>query len=211
MKKFFTFVLPDEPYKNTTEKNITVNATYEGPRYLVARVHNTTNLVEGVVFGAENLTDVEQRLSNYTEEGYSFITIDASVNPFEASYLSGEYSHELIEDPEFVLPRGLGTWVYHYDDYTGGINQAFFMHDLYYVNNKFSKPRYRTHAITRESLFESAKAQAKNIKKTLAENDYHEEDRKKLDEYADWLDALEETYHDVDHWKITFPTDIPSL
>ena len=210
MKKFFTFVLPDEPYKTTTEKNITVNATYEGLRYLLCRVHTDTNIVEGVAFGAESVEDIPMdRFSK--EEGYRFVVLDAAVNPFEAAYLSGDYSHDLIEDPTFVLPRGLGEWTYHYDDYTGGISQAFFGHDLKFVNGKFIAPRYRTHAITRESLFQSAVAQAKNIKKTLSENDYTPEDRKKLTEYADWLENLEETYHDVDHWKISFPTDIPRL
>lgn len=211
MKKFFTFVLPDEPYKDTTKKNLVVNATYEGMRYLACRVNTQTNLVEGVVFAAEKSEDVDAKLKDYTEEGYTFITVDASSNPFEAAYLSGEYSHDLIEDPTFILPRGLGEWTYHYDDYTGGISQAFFGHDLKFVNGKFVAPRYRTHAITRESLFQSAVAQAKNIKKTLGENDYTAEDRKKLTEYADWLENLEETYHDVDHWKISFPTDIPRL
>jgi hypothetical protein len=211
MKKFFTFVLPDEPYKNTTEKKITVNATYEGMRYLYCRVNNQTTQVEGVVFSAENTEDIDARMKDYTEEGYSFITIDAAANPFEAAYLTGEYSHELIEDPEFELPRGLGTWVYHYDDYTGGINQAFFGHDLHFAGGKFTGPRYRTHAITRESLFETAKNQAKTIKQALNENDYVPADRKKLEDHVKWLEDLETTYEGVDHWKISFPTDIPSI
>ena len=208
MKKFFTFVLPDEPYKTTTEKNITVNATYEGLRYLLCRVHTDTNIVEGVAFGAESVEDIPMdRFSK--EEGYRFVVLDAAVNPFEAAYLSGDYSHDLIEDPEFELPNGLGTWVYHYDDYTGGISQAFYQHDMRHVNNKFIAPRYREHAITRESLMETSKNQAKAIKKSLSENDFHEEDRIKLEEYATWLENLDKTYKGVDHWKITFPANVP--
>lgn len=209
MKKFFTFVLPDEPYLNTSEKNITVNATYEGVRYLLCRVNEQTDVVEGVVFGSEKQEDIADR--TFPEEGYRFITIDASVNPFEAAYLTGEYSHELIEDPEFVLPRGLGTWVYHYDDYTGGIQQAYFMHELKHVNGKFVQPGFRTHAITRESLFETSRMQSKAIKKALSENDYSTGDRAKLEAHANWLADLEKTYEGVEHWKIAFPTDIPSL
>lgn len=209
MKKFFTFVLPDEPYKNTTELNQVVNAVYEGNRYLAVRVNPQTDIVEGVIRSNENLEDLDQFLSTYKEEGYLIVVIDAAVHPFEAAYITGDYTHDIIEDPTYELPRGLGTWTYHYDDYTGGISQAFYQFTLKYNGGRFSGPDYRMHAVTRESLFEGAKLQAKTIEESLKVNDYTDEDRKTLEDYAKWLKDLPKTYEGVDHWKITFPTNVP--
>lgn len=211
MKKNFTFILPDEPYKNTIELNQVVNGIYDGPRYLAMRVEDSTQVVHNVVRFADSIELLE--LENLVEEGHSFYLLDAAENPFEAAYLTSNYTHELIEDPTFDLPNGLGSWTYHYDDYTGGINQCFYGMTLKYnaSNSSFSGPEYREHAITRESLFESAKIYSAEITKCLAENDYSAEDRAKLEEHAAWLLTLEDTYEGVDHWKIPFPTDIPNL
>lgn len=207
MKKIFTFVLPDEPYKATTDLQLTVDAVYEGHRYLVARVEEGTNIVHNVAFATDDENEID--LTRFVEEGHRFIVIDARMTPFEAAYLTGNYTHDLIEDPTYVLPRGLGEWTYHYDDYTGGISQAFYQTTLKHVNGKFSGPKYREHAITRESLIENSKLQAKTIEASLAENDFTPEDRTKLQEYATWLKNIETTYEGVDHWKIPFPGVMP--
>lgn len=211
MKKNFTFILPDEPYKTSTTLNQVVNAVYDGPRYLVGRIDDTTNIVINTAYGTDNLEDID--LSKYIEEDHSFIIIDASVNPFEAAYLTNLYKHDLIEDPTFDLPNGLGSWTYHYDDYEGGIGQCFFQHQLGYdkETSTFIAPPYRTHALTPESVFEGAKLQSTEITAALAANDYSTEDRAKLTAHATWLKNLAKTYKGVDHWKINFPTDIPPL
>ena len=87
--------------------------------------------------------------------------------------------------------------------------------DLKYntVSNEFTPPRYRLHANSRENSFAAFKTQADAIKKSLAEHadEYSAEDKTKLQEYADWLDNLETTFHDVDHWKIPFSLDTPPV
>lgn len=206
MKKNFTFVLPDEPYTNKTTLNNVINAVYEGPKYLLCRVNRNTHIVEGVVREADEL---ETLTNTPKEEGYEHITINADVNTFEAAYMTDYYKHDVIEDPTFVLPRGLGEWTYHYDDYTGGINQAFYQISLKYQNNTFSKPEYRLHALTRESVMAGSKVTAAAIKESLKTSDHSDEERKTLTDYAAWLENLDETFHDVEHWKIPFPTSVP--
>lgn len=211
MKKNFTFILPDEPYKNTTALNQVVNSVYDGPRYLVARVDDITNIVINTAYGTENLDDID--LSKYFEEDHSFIIIDASINAFEAAYLTGLYTHDLIQDPTFDLLNNLGSWTYHYDDYKGGMNQCFFQHQLGYdkATSSFIAPSYRTHALSAESVFDGAKRQSEEITAALAINDYSTEDRAKLTAHATWLKNLAKTYKGIDHWKIPFPTDIPPI
>ena len=78
-----------------------------------------------------------------------------------------------------------------------------------YLNGEFTTPRFREHAVTRESVFEGSLSSAKMIRKSLADNDYLDSQRTKLEEYASWLENLETAFEGVDHWKIPFPTDIP--
>lgn len=211
IKKNFTFVLPDEPYKTTTALNQVVNATYDGFKYLVMRVEDSTGIVHNIARGGDNSDALE--IDNFVEEGFSFFILDATEHPFEAAYLTSNYTHETIEDPTFVLPNDLGSWTYHYDDNTGGINQCFYMNTLKYnpTTKTFTPPKYREHALTRESVIESAKIYSAEITKCLAENDYSDEDRAILEEHAAWLLTLEDVYQGVDHWKIPFPTNIPFL
>ena len=211
MKKNFTFVLPDEPYKTTTDLNQTVNAVYEGPRYNLARIENATKIVQNIVRRGDTIESLE--VANYIEEGHTFVVLDAMDNAREIAFLTGDYTHELIEDPVFELPNGLPSWTYHYDDYTGGMNQCFYINSLKYdvATKQFSGPEYREHAVTRESLFEGNRIYAAEIRKCLAENDYPAEDAQTLADYATWLEGLEEMYEGIDHWKIRFPTNIPNL
>jgi hypothetical protein len=206
IKKQFTFVLPDEPYKQTTKKKLTVNATYDGPQYLVCRVNDSTKIVEGVIIAS----DSKDTTNLVSEEGYSNLVIDAMLNPLEASYLSGNYTHDEIPDPTFTNPDG-STWTYHYMDGTGGINQIYFMHTLKYVGGKFIGPEYRYHATTMAEVVKTSLVLAGNVRESLAKRTYTAEERTKLEEYATWLENLETTYKGVDHWKIPFPSDIPSF
>lgn len=213
MKKAFTFILPDEPYKDTTALNQVVNAEYTGPRYLVARLENATGIVQNAVNGSETPEGLE--FERFHEEGHTFFIIDANVHTFEAAYLTKAYTHDEIEDPTFELPRGLGTWTYHYDDFTGGLSQCLYQMDLRYdpISRTFTAPRYRLHMNSRENSFAAFDIQAAAIKQSLVDHadEYSAEDKTKLQEYADWLDNLETTFHDVDHWKIPFPTDTPPV
>jgi hypothetical protein len=213
MKKAFTFILPDEPYKDTTALNQVINAEYTGPRYLVARLENSTGIVQNAANGSDALEGLE--FERFHEEGHTFFVIDANENPFEAAYLTNAYTHDEIVDPTFELPRGLGSWTYHYDDFKGGLSQCFYQIDLKYntVSKEFTAPRYRLHANSRENSFAAFKTQADVIKKSLVDHadEYSAEDKTKLQEYADWLDNLETTFHDVDHWKIPFSLDTPPV
>ena len=213
MKTNFTFILPDEPYKNTTALNQQVNAVYEGPKYHLARIETATNIVHNIVRSAETVEDLN--FDQYVEEGHYFLVIDAAENPFEVAYLTSSYTHDLIEDPTFVLPRGLGEWTYHYDDYKGGITQCFYRETLKYnaSTKTFSGPDYRLHQNSREETFKTLKIQAEGIRKSLRDNanDYTAEDKKTLEDHATWLENVETTFHDVDHWKIPFPAVLPRL
>lgn len=214
MKKNFTFVLPDEPYKAETTTNNVVNAVYDGLKYLIFRIDSSTGEVYNAAASFSSLDEFD--LENYNrEEGITSIVVDASINTFEAAYVTGNYTHEEIPDPVFTLPNDLGEWSYHYDDFTNGMAQCFFGHDLKYdfETETFIPPRYRTHAISRADFLESYNNLANVIADSLAnsDNDYSDSDRAKLEEYITWLKNLDKKYKNIDHWKIPFSNDIPQV
>lgn len=207
MRKFFTFKLSDEPYKSTTNLNKEVQATYTGPRFLALCVNEQTGWINYIARVGETEEEINMATLVDDDPATIFILLDAKEKPFEAAYLTHNYENEDVEDYVEVLPNGLGTWSYSYSG--GAIEQNYYAFDMLYLNGNFTTPRFREHALTRESVFEGSANSAKMIRKALADNDYPDNERIKLEEYATWLENLETAFQDVDHWKIPFPTDIP--
>lgn len=208
MKKNFTVILPDEPYKTSTDKNNSIECVYEGPQYLVARLDNSNNKIQNIVDWKDSLEDIN--LDNYKEENHSFIIINAAEKPFEAAFASNVYSHGDVENYKETLPTG-ETWEYYYEDKSGILSQIYFPFSLGYNTDtkQFSGPDRRTHFLTRESSIEGMKNMIPTIEKALEINDYTDEERTRLEQHKTWLENLETTYADVDHWKIPYPTDLP--
>jgi hypothetical protein len=208
MRKFFTFKISDEPYKTTTDLNKTVDAIYEGPKFLALCIHTPTSSIKYVAGGGE--TEAELALNNLVDEDpdTEFIVLDASINTFEAAYLTGYYTHDPIPDYTETLPTG-ETWTYTYSG--GGITQNYFGQDLFYAAGEFSTPRFRTHAITKESIFSGIANSIEMINRSLADNDYTSAERQAIEEYRDWLSNLETNYPNIDHWKLPFPSNPPQI
>lgn len=207
MRKFFTFKISDEPYKTTTNLNKTVDAIYEGPRFLALCVHMPTGEIRYIARAADNEQDLEFAQLVDDDPETEFIILDAKEKTFEAAYLNNLYTHDPIPDFVDVLPDGKGTYTYAWAG--GGITQNYYTQDMFYRNGEFTTPRFREHAVTRESVFEGAKISAEIIEKSLAENDYTPDERTELENYKNWLKNLETAYAGIDHWKIPFPADPP--
>ena len=206
MRKFFTFKISDEPYKTTTNLNQTVDAIYLGPRFLALCVHTPTGEIRYVARAGETEADLQMNQLVDDDPETEFIVLDASVKTFEAAYLTGNYEHDPIPDYVEQLPNA-GTYTYIWAG--GGISQNYYGQDMFYRDGEFTTPRFREHAVTRESVFEGSKIVAKRIGDSLGQNDYTAEERAELEAYRDWLNNLETTYQDVDHWKIPFPANPP--
>jgi hypothetical protein len=210
MNKNFTVTLPDEPYKTTTALNKTVACVYTGPRYLAICVIDETGEIKYVARRGESLAEIDQATLVDDDPATEFYVIDANDHTFAAAYLTGRYTHGDVEDFEVVHPDDLGTWTYHYDDGTGIIGQCFYGQDMKYVNGQFTAPRYREHACRRQDVIDSCSHIASLVETSLQNNDYSDEDRTKLEEYIVWLRAVPTAYANIDHWKIPFPSDIPT-
>lgn len=207
MRKFFTVKLSDEPYKTTTNLNKTIQATYLGPRYLALCVHTPSGEIRYVARSGE--TEGELLLPSLVDDDpeTEFIVMDAKEKTFEAAYLTGTYEHDPIPDYVEQLSNNRGTYTYTWAG--GAINQNYFGQDMFYRNGEFTTPKFRTHAVTKESVFEGSKKAANVITQSLLDNDYTSSERAALEEYRDWLNSLATTYPDVDHWKIPFPANPP--
>jgi hypothetical protein len=226
MKKNFTILLPDEPYKAETNNNNIINAVYDGPRYGLARVECTGNPVDIVHNIARFANTVEElEIELHSEENHEFLVIDAMENPLEMALLSGFYTHDEIEDPVFEVTEAAGvlpglngrtsTYTYHYGKTKGALGAIYYNSDMglkYNWDTKtFEEPKRRVHAVDRADFFAGYKHFANEIRKSVAENDYGDAEEARILKHAEWLDHLEELYPDTDHWKISFHTDKPSI
>jgi len=219
MKVNFTTTIPDYPYGQSTTNNKTVNATYIGKRYLVIAVNGTTNLVEYVAAASDDIAQCN--LGNFRADVPLYFTLlDAKNNPWEAAYLTGEYTTDPI--PEYVetLPNG-EEYRYEYSqeniisEVHDGINcNTANGWGLRFANNAYTKPTFRTHMLTRENFLEGIEQQKTMITETLNDPDWEgtDEDRTVFQNYLTWLNSVPTVYANVDHWKIPwFAEELPSF
>lgn len=209
MRKFFTFKLSDEPYKTTTDLNNTVDAIYEGPRFLALCVHMPTGEIRYVARAGdtEDVLDMASLVDD--DEETEFIVLDADEKTFEAAYLTNLYQHDPIPDFVYELPDGKE---YRYTFAGGGIAQNYYGQDLFYRDGEFTTPRFREHAVTRESVLQGTRITIEMINKSLAENDYTSQEREAIEDYVSFLESLStEKYANIDHWKFPFPANPPMI
>lgn len=211
MKKTFTTVLPDEPYKTTTKKNYTIECTYDGPAYLLIRVKEEDGSIVCIDRESDSLEQLETfKIDQHRldPEGVYQVVVDAAKDTWEAAYLTGYYTHEPFPDYEETLPTG-EKWTYHYDDESCAVEQPFYVNDMFYVKatGTFKRPRYRVHAVAKSDFWTGLQT---NIESTQAILDkgadgFNEEQVEKIKTYLDAVKAIPTKYKDVDHWKIPFP------
>lgn len=210
MRKFFTFKLSDEPYKTTTALNKTVDAIYEGPRFLALCVHTPTGEIRYISRAGDQEVDLD--MSNLVDDDpdTEFIVLDANEKTFEAAYLTHQYQHDPIPDYVENLPNNRGTYTYAYSG--GGIAQNYYGQDMFYREGEYTTPRFREHAVTRESVLQGAQNLVEMITKSLAENDYTAQERTEIEEYKSLLLSFSgPEYAEIDHWKLPFPANPPMI
>ena len=223
MKKNFTIVLPDEPYKAAATGINTITATYDGPRYGVARYNYDDKVVHNIARMGKTVEELQ--LDTHVEDNHHFFVIDAEANPFEMALLTGLYTHEAIQNPVFTVTEAAGvlpgldgrvsTYEYHYGGTQGALGAIYYNGDRglkYDLDTEtFTEPDRRVHAVDRADFFAGYKRFAEQIRQSVADNDYPDVDKARILAHAEWLDHLEELYPDTDHWKINFHTDKPSI
>jgi hypothetical protein len=212
--KNFTIPLADEPYVDTTALNKTHAAAYTGNRYLKIVIDSETKYVERVVAAADTLDDINNAFVAQ-EPGKTYEILDANTHTFEAAYLTGMYDTGVTENYTETLStvdaEGADeTWSYTWEDNTGMILQQYVGRDLKFVNGTYVRPRFRTHALTRESFMQSMQQQISNINAALENNTtLTEETREQLAAYVTWLENLPTKYANIKHWKIPFKISVP--
>lgn len=218
MRKTFTTILPDEPYKTATTKNITVECTYDGPRYMLLRIRES----DGFIFSIDRLEDELAEIEKFRiephklqDEGMYQVLLDAMENTWEAAHLTGNYTHEPFADYVETLPTG-ETYTYHYDDESCAVEQPYYVNDMHYDKgtNTYKRPRRRVHAVSKADFAASIAGNLKHVQEMLDEQSekFTAEDLVAIREYRDFLASVPTKYiaAGVDHWKIPFPP-IPKL
>lgn len=208
MQKLFKTVLPDEPYKTSTTKNVTVDCTYTGRRYLLVRMNH-----DGSIFALEKQVDTLEEIENFkltdqqlAAENRFQVTIDADINTWEAAHISHEYEHGEVANYKETLATG-ETWEYTYDDFQGALDQPFYVNDIRFdrATNTWIRPRYRVHALTRDAFMGSIADQAETYQVAAASGKYTGAQLESIKTHAAFLATVATKYSNVDHWKIPYP------
>ncbi len=203
--KKFTHVLPDEPNKQTTKKNLTVECEYRGQQYLLIRMIAETGTIVYVERGSDSREFLEGFIKE--EQGFKFMIIDADVNTWEAAYLTGHYTHGEVADFTEVLPTG-ETYTYRWADGGGIIGQSHDINLLKFVEgtNSFVRPPYSTLPVTVESFQELVRNHSADMEKIKNDTSrFTSEQLAEVSGYLDWLKTAADRYKGVDPWKIPFP------
>lgn len=207
MRKNFIHVVADEPYKQTSLKNIKVECEYQGPRYLVCRLNVKTSKVVFVERAGDDRDFLETTIVD-NEPDFDFFILDADTHTWEAAYLTNAYSHGEVPDYEETLPTG-EKYVFARKDFDGIISESHPVGELKYnvAQNTFVRPPYVSHPIISLEFWESQERQLNDLTKMLAGDlsGYSDTQISDLKAYHAHLTTLKSKYGSVDHWKIPFP------
>jgi hypothetical protein len=205
-KKKFTHVLPDEPNKTSTKKNIQVECEYSGMQYLLIRVIESTGEVVYVERQSDNRQELET--DNRKEDGFTFIILDADQHTWEAAYLTGNYTHGVVADYQETLPTG-ETYVFQWADGGGVIGQSHEINKLKYSagTNNYIRPPYFVLPVTNQGFLDMVESHKADMLKAKEDpSRYTKEQMDTIDSYLGWLSTAADKYKGVDAWKIPTPT-----
>lgn len=208
MRKAFTAVLPDEPYKTTTKLNRSVECFYVGPRYVLVRIEKSDGkyfCVDGYSETLEGLDSSRLSAEILGPSGHEQVVVDAETDTWIAAHLTHEYEHVAV--PNYVETLSTGdVYEYVYDDTHSACSQPYYTNDAYYKKetNTWIRPRMRTHAVTRASFMDGVASQLATVEEAIARG--LAADRQiEAQAYADFLKSISTKYANIDHWKIRFP------
>jgi hypothetical protein len=207
----FTINIPNEPYVNNFSEGKTQAAQYKGVKYIRVQYDLSNGEIKNVVGEADDMETLNS-IDVPLMEGHAPLVIDATQNPFEASYITGNYSTGDVAD----YTENLGiqdadgndiSWTYYYQDGKGCISQLYNVQTLKWVNNAFVAPEFRVHALTKESFDASVAQHIDTATAELAKEDvYTAEEKTAITAYKTFLESISTTYAGISHWKINFPS-----
>jgi hypothetical protein len=207
MNKKFKHIVPDQPYKQDSKKNITVECEYTGPRYLLCRLNIKSSKVVFVERAGENREFLESTFVD-NEPDFDFFILDADVHTWEAAYLTNSYSHGEVPDYEEKLPTG-ETYTFARKDFDGIISECHAVGELVYnkAQNTFVRPPFVQHPINPINFWEVIDEQVSVLTKRLAGDlsKLSDDQIEKLKAYVAALKVMKTKYNNVDHWKIPCP------
>lgn len=205
MLKKFLVNIPDEPFKNSFSLNKNCQVTYYGPSFLVLGISTIDHRVKGVDGSFESIDDID--LSTFIDHETYFVILNAFDNPFEAAYLTNQYSNDEQEPYRETLPTG-EIYEYFYEK-DGVIDNIYVTCDMYYNPNKktYSTPGLISLPIPEDQYKEGVNHKIKMFEKAIVDNPQWTEDEKSQVQYAiNWYKNMWSVYPNVDFYKIPIPT-----
>lgn len=213
IEQAFTINIPNEPFTDDFSNGTTQNATYNGLRFLKIQVNNETGVVTNVMAQADTQADIDAA-SPVPMPNHTVYTIDGRNNPWEAAFLTHNYSTGEVAD----YTENLGTtdaegnpetWTHYWNDNNGVMNQIWVGGTLKYNsdNNTFTAPDTLTHGGSEEDFWASVANHIQGATDELARglDVYSQAELDAITDFKTWIEGLEAKYKgNVDFYKIPF-------
>ena len=144
--------------------------------------------------------------------GCSAVVIDATANPFEAAFITGDYTTGAVAAYEESLGTNDDDGNPETRSYTWQENsllaQIYLHGTMKYTDGAFVRPQMRTHALTRQMFLDSLGPLADGLQANLdadtADPKYTAAQRQAVVDHKAYVDNIPTKYAAVDHWKIPF-------
>jgi len=206
----FNIEMPNEPYVDDFSNGDVHASTYIGHKFISVSVD-----ADGWVISVLSEADTEAGLveqAKPTPENHTALTIDATANPFEASYVSRKYTTGAVAN----YTENLGTtddngdpetWEYTWHE-NGVLSQIYLHGTLKYSGGAFQKPTMRIHAFDQASFNASMGPMSAGLQEALdadsANQVYSAEQRQAIIDHKTYVDNITTKYAAVKHWKVPF-------
>ncbi len=208
--KAFNIEMPNKPYVDNFSDNTVHASNYTGFKYVKVIV-DANDWVINATCEADSMDELNAQASP-VPAGCSAIVIDATANPFEASWMTGRYTTGAVAAYEESLGTNDDdgnpeTWSYTWQE--NSILAQIYLHGtMKYTAGSFVKPLMRTHALTRQMFLDSLGPLADGLQADLdadtADPKYTAAQRQTVVDHKAYVENIPTKYAAVDHWKIPF-------
>ena len=208
--KAFNIEMPNKPYVDNFSDNTVHASEYVGFKYVKVIV-DANDWVVNVVSEADSMAELNEQASP-VPAGCSAVVIDATANPFEAAFITGDYTTGAVAAYEESLGTNDDdgnpeTWSYTWQE-NSLLAQIYLHGTMKYTAGSFVKPQMRTHALTRQMFLDSLGPLAQGLQDDLdadtADPKYTAAQRQAIADHKTYVENIPTKYAAVDHWKIPF-------
>jgi hypothetical protein len=207
IKKRITITLSDKPYETATSEGKTVEAWYNGPRYLCVSVISGTGQFFAVEATGDSLEDTDP--ADQVDANRTFLRVDAVADPMIAGLMMPSCVTNPVPDSyeeEIAAADGDLPAVVYVHDYSNNVLASEYEgHPAWNGSSWSMPPRTERPFVDPTEIFNAAEAEAAALVASKDINDYTDDELAQIDAFVAIATSLRTRCAGSAAWKITYP------